>query len=379
MTAETRRSESTAVGDILFMALELGSTTWKIAFATTRSMRPRVRQITAGDLVALWKEIHAAKMRFGLPAAVSVRSCYEAGRDGFWVHRALVNQGITNVVVDSASIAVDRRGRRAKTDRLDATALVIQLMNAAAGDRRGWRELHVPSVEAEADRQLQREWEAVRDDRTRLRNRIQGLLATQGVRVELAERFPDALRAVRGWNGAPVPTELVARLERDWQQLQHVEDRLATLTQLRRARVAANRTDTVAVQTRKLAQLRGIGLNGASTLTTELFAWRGFRNAREVGASVGLTPTPYRSDGCAREQGISHSGNRRVRALSIELAWCWLRWQPQSALTRWFHERFGAHGRARRIGIVAVARKLVIALWHYVETDRLPEGAELKA
>jgi transposase len=199
------------------------------------------------------------------------------------------------------------------------------------------------------------------------------------VRVELAERFPDALRAVRGWNGAPVPTELVARLERDWQQLQHVEDRLATLTQLRRARVAANRTDTVAVQTRKLAQLRGIGLNGASTLTTELFAWRGFRNAREVGASVGLTPTPYRSDGCAREQGISHSGNRRVRALSIELAWCWLRWQPQSALTRWFHERFGAHGRARRIGIVAVARKLVIALWHYVETDRLPEGAELKA
>ena len=379
MTTETRHVESTAVVGRLFMALELGSTTWKIAFATTRGARPRVRQVPARDLAGLRGEIARAQARAGLPADAPVSSCYEAGREGFWLHRTLIEERIANVVVDPASIAVDRRARRAKTDRLDATALVIQLMNAAAGDRRGWREVHVPSVQAEADRQLQREREAVRDDRTRVRNRIHGLLATHGVRLELTADFRQVLRDARGGAGAPLPNELIARIERDWEQLQHTEQRRTTLVRLRRERVAADRRDAVAPQTRKLAQLRGIGLNGAATLTTELFAWRGFRNGREIGAIVGLTPTPYRSDRCVREQGISHSGNRRVRALSIELAWCWLRWQPDSALSRWFWERFGTHGRARRIGIVAVARKLLIALWRYVETNTLPEGAQLKA
>lgn len=378
MTTETRHVESTAVVGRLFMALELGSTTWHIAFATTRGARPRVRHVPARDLAGLQREIAHAKTRAGLPDEAPVSSCYEAGREGFWLHRTLVEGRIGNVVVDPASIAVDRRARRAKTDRLDATALVIQLMNAAAGDRRGWREVHVPSVQAEADRQLQREWEAVRDDRTRIRNRIDGLLATHGVHVELTRDFRQALRDARGGAGAPLPSELIGRLERDWDQLQYLEQRRTTLVRLRRERVAADRRDAVALQTRQLAQLRGIGLNGAATLTTELFAWRRFRNGREIGAIVGLTPTPYRSDRCVREQGISHSGNRRVRAVSIELAWCWLRWQPQSALSRWFGERFAAHGRARRIGIVAVARKLLIALWRYVETNTLPEGAQLK-
>jgi transposase len=360
------------------MALELGSTTWKLAFATTRAMRPRVRTITAGNLSQLKTEIAVAKPRVGLAADAPVHSCYEAGRDGFWIHRALLAARIYNVVVDPASIAVDRRARRTKTDRIDATALVTQLMNAAAGDRRGWRELHVPSVQAEADRQLQREWEAVRDDRTRLRNRIHGLLATQGVRVELSAHFVDHLRDVRLWDGTALPAELVARLERDWTQLQQVEERLTMLKRLRQARVADHRTDVVATQTRQLAELRGIGVNGALTLTTELFAWRGFRNGREVGPSIGLTPSPYRSDQRVLEQGISRSGNRRVRALSIELAWSWVRWQPTSALTQWFHARFGQHGRARRIGIVAVARKLMIGLWRYVATGTVPEGAVLK-
>jgi transposase len=273
---------------------------------------------------------------------------------------------------------VDRRARRAKTDRLDATALVIQLMNAAAGDRRGWRELHVPSIQAEADRQLQREWEAVRDDRTRLCNRVHGLLATHGVRLELTADFLDQLHTVQLWDGTPLPAELMVRLERDWTQLQQVEGRLTVLKQLRQARVAPARTDVVATQTRHLAALRGIGVNGALTLTTELFAWRGFTNGREVGASIGLTPTPYRSDQRVVEQGISRSGNRRVRALSIQLAWSWVRWQPTSALTRWFQARFAQHTRARRIGIVAVARKLMIALWRYAETGTVPEGAVLK-
>lgn len=379
MTTETRHLESTAAVETLFMSFELGSTTWKLAFATTRGMRPRVRTITAGNLEQLRTEIVTAKERVGLTADAPVRSCYEAGRDGFWLHRALVAAGVHNVVVDPASITVDRRARRAKTDRIDATALVTQLMNAAAGDCRGWRELHVPSEQAEADRHLQREWEAVRNDRTRLRNRIQGLLATQGVRLELTPQFADQLAAARTWKGNPLPAELVARLTRDWAQVQEVEQRLTTLKRLRRERVAKDRADVVATQTRQLAQLRGIGLNGALTLTTELFAWRGFTNGRQVGASIGLTPTPYRSDQRVVEQGIGRNGNRRVRALSIELAWSWLRWQPDSELSRWFHARFGQHGRARRIGIVAVARKLMIALWRYVETDTVPKNAGLKA
>jgi transposase len=365
--------------DTLFMSLELGSTTWKLAFATTRGMRPRLRSMPARDLHRLRTEIAEAKRRVALPADAPVRSCYEAGRDGFWLHRALRADGIDNVVVDPASITVDRRARRAKTDRIDATALVMQLMNADAGDRRGWRELHVPSVHAEADRQLQREWEVVRDDRTRLRNRIQGLLATQGVSLELAAGFGDQLTAARLWDGTSLPAALVTRLTRDWTQLQQVEERLTTLKRLRRERVGKDRADVVATHTRKLAQLRGIGLNGALTLTTELFAWRGFTNGRQVGASIGLTPTPYRSDQRVAEQGIGKHGNRRVRALSIELAWSWLRWQPESELSRWFQRRFGAHGRARRIGIVAVARKLMIALWRYVETDTVPKDAVLKA
>jgi transposase len=379
MTAETRRMESTAAAvESLFMSFELGSTTWKLAFATTRGRRPRLRTVAPRDLEQVRTEIMKAKKQLGLTTDAPVRSCYEAGRDGFWLHRALSAHGIHNVVVDPASITVDRRARRAKTDRIDATALVIQLMNAAAGDRRGWRELHVPSVQAEADRHLQREWEVVRDDRTRLRNRIQGLLATQGVDLELTAQFSDELTAARTWDGSPLPAELVARLTRDWTHVEQVEERMATLKRLRRERVAKDRADVVAMQTRKLAQLRGIGLNGALTMTTELFAWRGFTNGRQVGASIGLTPTPYRSDQRVGEQGIGRNGNRRVRALSIELAWSWLRWQPGSELSRWFHARFGQHGRARRIGIVAVARKLMIALWRYVETDTVPKDAVLK-
>jgi transposase len=377
MATTTRSTECSVFTATLFMALELGSTTWKLALAVVRGGQPRIRTIGAGDLRALWREIAAAKARFGLASDVAVRSCYEAGRDGFWVHRALLARGVANVVVDPSSIAVDRRQRRAKTDRVDATALVTQLMNAAAGDQRGWREVRVPSIEAEHDRQLQREWETVREDRKRIRNRIQGLLVTQGVAIPVTAPFPQRLTRARLWNETPLAPALVARLEREWTALCQVETRRRELARLRRARVRTA-TDVVAAQTTRLMHLRGIGLNGALTLTTELYAWRAFRNGRQLGAIVGLTPTPYRSDHTVTEQGISRSGNRRVRALSIELAWSWLRYQPDSALSQWFRRRFGDHGRARRIGIVAVARKLLIALWRYVEHDILPEGARVK-
>jgi transposase len=378
MTMTTRSTESTAMATTLVVALELGSTRWKLAFAVTRATRPRLRTIVAGDCVALWQEIAAAKARFGLPPDAAVHSCYEAGRDGFWLHRALLAQGVQNVVVDPSSIAVDRRRRRAKTDRLDVCALVMQLMNAAAGDRRGWREVRVPSIEAEADRQLQREWATVLEDRKRVRNRLQGLLVTQGVRLALTASFQQSLERVRLWDGRPLPEALRARLAREWAHLRQVEARLSVLRRARTARVH-RATDRVAEQTRQLTQLRGVGINGALTLTTELFAWRGFTNGRQIGALVGLTPTPYRSDQLVIEQGISHSGNRRVRALSVELAWAWVRYQPTSALSRWFVSRFGQHGRAKRIGIVALARKLLIAFWRYLDHGVLPEGARVKA
>jgi transposase len=361
----------------LFLALELGSTQWKLAFAVGHNRRPRIRTIAATDLAALTRELAAAKAALGVPAEAPVRSCYEAGRDGFWVHRALTASGVLNVVVDPSSIAVDRRQRRAKTDRVDATALVMQLMNAVAGDRRGWHEVRVPSLDAEHDRQLQREWDTVREDRKRIRNRIYGLLATQGIAVALTGTFLRRLATARLWDGSALAAPLMDRLAREWAALQAVEARRRELERLRRARIRRV-DDRVAQQTRRLIQLRGIALNSALTLSTELFAWRAFRNSRELGAMVGLTPTPYRSDQAVREQGISRSGNRRVRALSIELAWAWLRHQPDSALSQWFHRRFGQHGRARRIGIVAVARKLLIALWRYADQEVLPAGATVK-
>jgi transposase len=363
---------------MLFMALELGSKQWKLAFAVGLGHRPRTRQIPARALTRLGEELALAKARFGLPAEASVRSCYEAGREGFWLHRALISQRVMNVVVDPSSIAVDRRKRRVKTDRVDATALVIQLQHAFAGDRRGWRELHVPSVEAEADRHLQREWETVREDRKRIRNRIQGLLATQGIVLPLTKHFPERLRTTARGDGGTLPDTLRARLEREWTGLHQVEARLHVLRRARTARVQQQH-DRVAEQTQALAGLCGIATNGALTLTTELFAWREFTNGRQIGAIVGLTPTPYRSDQTVVEQGISQSGNRRVRALSIQLAWSWIRRQPRSALTHWFHARFGTHPRARRIGVVAVARKLLIALWRYLEHGVVPEGALVKA
>jgi transposase len=204
------------------------------------------------------------------------------------------------------------------------------------------------------------------------------LLATQGIVLPLTTQFPERLRTTARGDGGPLPDALLARLEREWTALHQVEARGHVLRRARLTRVQQQH-DRVAEQTRALTSLCGIAANGALTLTTELFAWRAFTNGRQIGAIVGLTPTPYRSDQTVIEQGISQSGNRRVRALSIQLAWSWIRRQPRSALTHWFHARFGTHARARRIGIVAVARKLLIALWRYLEHGVVPEGALVKA
>jgi transposase len=377
-TATTQTDLRTATLGVLYVSFELGETEWKLAFTTGLAQRPRIRVVKARDLEKVMAELAAAKRRFGLPADAPVVSCYEAGRDGSWLHRALVARGITNRVVDAASIEVNRRARRAKADRLDAEKLVLMLVRYEQGDRRTWHVVHVLEDADEDARQLQRELRATVEERTRLTNRIGGLLATQGLTLRLTGDVPAALRALRRWDGTPVPPALLARLEREWAMVEVVQARIAALKKQRHQEITTG-TDLASRQMRQLVQLRGIGDAFATTFVREAFGARTFTNRREVGAFAGLTPTPYQSGATHHEQGISKAGNRYVRHMAVEQAWFWLRYQPQSELSQWYQRRFAGRGKvAQPIGIVALARKVLIALWRYVQDGVLPAGAELK-
>jgi len=364
--------------ELLYVAFELGDRGWKLAFTVGRGQRPRIRAITARNLGAVIQEIERAKQRFDLPADVQVVSCYEAGRDGFWLHRWLESHGIANIVVDSSSIEVNRRSRRAKTDRLDASKLVLMLVRWVEGERKVWSVVRVPADNQEDDRQLHRELETLKRARSSHRNRISGLLIAQGVRLTVSEKFLSELEALRRWDGTQVPALVRARLKREFERLQLVERQIDDLEE-ERLREIRERDTEQNKRIRRLMRLRGIGINSAWLYVREVFGWRDVRNRRQLGALCGLTPTPYLSGGGGREQGISKAGNRRMRAMAVEIAWLWLEYQPQSELSRWYVRRFAAgNTRTRRVGIVALARKLVIALWKYLEYDELPAGAELR-
>ena len=377
MTA-TLNSNLTTKADVLYLAFELGESEWKLAFTVGVAQKPRLRSMPARDLARLHEEITKAKKRFELPADSAVRSCYEAGRDGFWLHRHLLANGIDNGVVDSASIEVNRRQRRAKSDGLDAGKLLNLLLRYHGGEKKVWSIVRVPSVVDEDTRQLHRDLQELKDERTEHVNRIKGLLASQGLAApEVNKHFADWLDKARMWDGSAVPTELQKRLLREIERWELLGRQIQALEDERRQRI--RRDDTPHVdQVRALMDLWGIGFNGAWLLVYELFAWRRFDNRKQVGSCVGLTPTPYQSGDSHREQGISKAGNRRLRRLMVELAWCWLRWQPDSDLSRWFERRFGAgNGRSRKLGVVALARKLLIALWKYLEQGEVPAGARL--
>ena len=373
-TATTPKVVSAAAEPVLCVAFELSASEWKMAFSPGMGQQPRHRVVRAGDLVKVQEEITRAKARFGLPAETRVTSCYEAGRDGFWPHRMLVEAGIENLVVDSASIEVNRRARRAKTDRLDAGRLVGMLLRWEAGDKKVWRVVRAPSVEEEDRRQLHRELKAAKEDRARITNRIKALLFAQGIRLKKVEKLPDVLKA----NGEALPKLLRERLERDWR---HVTLLTTTIRELEAERRKLLRTadDPGTECARKLLLLGAIGVNSAWLFALEFFSWREFKNRRQVGGLSGLTPTPYQSGADSREQGICKAGNRWIRSMAIEIAWAWLRYQPSSDLSRWYNQRFG-HGstRLRKIGIVALARKLLVELWKYLETGTPPAGAVLK-
>lgn len=363
----------------LYLAFELGNKQWKLGFTIDLGQRPRIRTIDAGDLPALEWEIGQAKRRFNLPKNAPVKSCYEAGRDGFWLHRHLIAMDVENVVVDSSSIEVNRRARRAKSDRLDVAKLLTMLIRYHRGEKKVWSVVHVPSIETEDKRHLHRQLGTLKKDRTRYINRIKGLLALQGIRIPVRRDFLERLESVHLWDESPLPSGLRSRLEREYACWQLTEKQIKEL-EAERNKVIRTSDDPSVEKVRRLLQLRGIGDNSAWLFVMEFFGWRAFRNRREVGALAGLTGTPYLSGDEVREQGISKAGNGSIRAMAIEIAWSWLRFQPQSELSLWYETRF-AHGskRTRKIGIVALARKLLIALWRYLETGAIPAGAELKA
>jgi transposase len=377
-SATARIEQATLPQPSLFLAFELGKDKWKLGFTIGVAQLPRERTISAGDVARLQQEIARAKQRFGLPADAPVVSCYEAGRDGFWLHRCLRAHGITNHVIDSASIEVNRRQRRAKTDRLDVRKLLTMLLRHMAGERKVWSVVRVPSIEEEDRRQLHRDMLTAKRDRTRVINRIKGLLAGHGVQLALQGDVEAQLDQVHQWDGSPLPSALRTRLKRAWQQVGFLTAHLQTLEAERRA-LLRRREDPVLDQVRQLFTLRGIGVNSAWLYVMEFFAWRDFQTPKQVGALAGLTPTPSQSGQSRRELGIAKAGNRHIRAMAIEIAWAWRRFQPASALSQWYERRFGAgSARLRKLGIVALARKLLIALWRFLKTGVLPEGAVLK-
>ena len=334
----------------------------------------------ARKLYQLQKELEKARKVFGLDEDVKIASCYEAGRDGFWLHRYLLSCGIENMVVDSSSIEVSRRRRRVKTDRIDAKMLLVKLIRYCAGEKKIWSVVRVPKEQDEDDRQLGRELEVLKQEKTMHINRIKALLMQQGIKITcpIRKKFLNELNCALTWDRKKLGADLKNRILREHERLQMVLEQIKFLKEARKERVK-RRDRPCLKQVAQLQMLRGIGPESSWDFVMEFFGWRDFKNRKEVASLAGLSPTPYNSGQSQREQGISKSGNRRIRKLSVEIAWCWLRYQPQSKLSQWFKERFAKAGkRMRRIGLIALARRLLIALWRYLKYGIAPDGAIIK-
>jgi transposase len=298
----------------------------------------------------------------------------------------LIEHGVINHEIDSSSIEVSRRARRAKTDRIDLDKLMRAFLAHLRGEPRACSVVRVPSVENEDCRRGTRERERLLKERTAHTNRIKGLLHGQGIRDAMPRKpgFIGSLASLRTGDGRPLPARLKEEIEREHQRLCLVDKQLSDLEAVNRGelRAAASGSNAAAAGSNaakvvQLASLKGIGVAGGQKLVNEVF-YKRFDNRRQVGSYLGLVGTPYDSGDSVREQGISKAGNHRARATAVELAWLWLTHQPDSELSRWFRERVGnLKGRIRRITIVALARKLMVALWRYLETGMVPTGAVL--
>jgi transposase len=365
----------------ILVAIELSQRSWLVTIHSPERDRISRFGLAGGDhagLLALLERMQARASQ-ALGSTPAVVSCYEAGYDGFWLHRLLTAAGLTNFVFDPASIPVEQRGRRAKTDRIDGELLLRTLMAYLRGEPRVVRVVRVPSPEQEDARRDTRERQRLITEQTAHSNRIKALLRLLGMAVGNPRRrdWLTWLERQRDWQGQPVPPRVRAELEREHARLMLVRAQLETLAKTTVAADAPVAVVEMAERKDRLLRLKGLGPVFSATLTDEVF-YKDFRNRREVAAYCGLAPSPWRSGGINREQGISKAGNPRARHKAIELAWLWLRHQPDSALSRWFRERAAnASGRLKRIAIVALARKLMVALWRYLTTGLVPEQAVL--
>jgi len=379
-TQQALKLNYTSKQKILYMAMELSNETWKLAMSNGE----KIRKITieARDLAGLLKAIGNAKEKLNLPKNAKVMSCYEAGRDGFWIHRFLLSKGIENQVVDSSSIETNRRAKKVKTDRIDAEKLVVMLMRYIInGERKLWSVVNAPSVEQEDARRLHREFDRLKKEKTQHTNRIKSLLILHGIYISTLNvtDWSEQVKKFTQWDGQPLPPYLQEELIREGKRLALAREQMRKI-QAHQLELIKSSDDPMIRKVAQLLALGSIGLKSAWLFVMEFYGWRDFKNGRQIGSLAGLTGTPYNSGDSEREQGISKAGNRRLRAMIIEIAWMWLRVQPNSRLTRWSQERFANGGkRMRRIGIVALARRLLIELWRYLETGAIPAGAHLKA
>ena len=380
-------------GAILYMAIELSSSEWKLAFADSLARNPRIRTIKICGLFdltrkELLKEVTAAKKAFGLPEDCKVVSCYEAGRQGFWVHRCLIAMNIQNLIVEPSSMQVNRKARRAKTDRLDAVGIVKCLMRYTGGDMTACRMIRIPNPDQEDARQLSRELHELKGEKTSHTNRIKGLLETQGIALrDVTLNFKTNLDSMMTADGRPLSSELTERLCREFDRVALVVEHIRELERIQgeRLKQASQMSEEPSDPKEKraeiayrLCQLKGIGTVTAWTMSLEIFGWRDIKNRRQLAALAGLVPTPYDSGSSEREQGISKSGRAEFRCLMIEIAWMWLYYQPNSDLSKWYRRRFDdGSKRNRKRGIVALARKLLIALGKYVKDGEIPAGSEM--
>jgi len=364
----------------IHVVFELSKSKWKLGVMLAGSAKMSRFTVEGGDLAALSARLALARDKVaGSGKKVRIVSCYEAGFDGHWLHRWLTDQGVTNYVIDASSIAVDRRARRAKTDRIDLELIMRTLLAYLRGEPRVCSMIRVPTVEEEDRKRRNRERERLLKERTAHTNRIKGLLHAQGIRdaMPLKPGFIKTLDRARTGDGRELSPRLHDEIIREHDRLCLLSQQIAAIEAESRAEQRAAVPGTGEARIVQLAQLKGIGLVGSQGLVNEVF-YREFDNRRQVGSYIGLAGTPFNSGDRERDQGISKAGNHRARRLAIELAWLWIRHQPDSELSRWFRQRVGdTKGRVRRIAIVAVARKLMVALWRFLQTGLVPTGAVL--
>lgn len=369
----------------IYVSLELSKRSWLVASLLPESARPSLCTIPAGDSAALLGHLQKLKERAArkVERPLAIRLCFEIGYDGFWIARMLLAKGIDTYVLDPASFLVSRRGKRVKTDRIDAEAMIGILKAYLAGDTSVCRTVAVPTPEEEDARRLMRERDDLVHERTRIISRIRGLLALHGIRefrVAWGGRLANQLDDMRTGDGRPLEQNQRHQIERCFGRLTLLNDQIKLVEADREQAITSETTSFPCPEKAiRLEQLKGIGANSAAMLVAEVFC-RQFDNRRQLASFLGLAPSPYNSGNVERDQGISKAGNHGTRVLLVELAWCWLRYQPESELTKWYRDRYKGLGkRSAKIGIIALARKLLIALWRFVETGLVPQGAELRA